>query len=45
MDESALELQNGRTTAVEVLYYGVSINIVRNMNERSLETFRALSAA
>jgi hypothetical protein len=45
MDESALELQNGRTTAVGVLHYGVSINIVRNMNERSLETFRALSAA
>jgi hypothetical protein len=45
MDESALELQNGRTTAVGVLHYGVSINIMRNMNERSLETFRALSAA
>jgi superfamily II DNA helicase RecQ len=43
MDESPLELQNGRTTAVGALHYGVSINIIRNLNERSLETFRNLS--
>ena len=42
-DESPLELQNGRTTAVGALHYGVSINIIRNLNERSLETFRDLS--
>ena len=43
MDESPLELQNGRTTAVGELHYGVSINMIRNLNERSLETFRNLS--
>jgi uncharacterized membrane protein YgcG len=42
-DESPLELQNGRTTATGVMRYGVSINIVKHLSVRSLETFRPLS--
>jgi superfamily II DNA helicase RecQ len=42
-DESPLELQNGRTTAIGTMQYGVSIDMVRHLSERSLATFRLLS--
>jgi hypothetical protein len=34
MDESALELQNRRTTAVRALHYGVLIIIIGRIKER-----------
>ena len=42
-DESPLELQAGRTTAIGTVHYGVSLDIVKHLSARSLETFRALS--
>ena len=43
--ESALELQNGRTTGIGVVHYGVPVDIVKHLSVRSLETFRPLSEA
>ena len=42
-DESPLELQAGRTTAIGTVYYSVSLDIIKYLSARSLETFRALS--
>jgi phage FluMu protein gp41 len=43
MDESLVELQNRRMTAIGALDYGVSIKIIGNLNERSVERFREVS--
>ncbi|CAA9967212.1 RecQ family helicase [Pyrenophora teres f. maculata] len=43
--ESALELQNARTTRVGVGHYGVRLDIVQHLSVRSMNTFRPLSMA
>jgi hypothetical protein len=42
-EESALELQNSRTTVMGVGYYSVRLDIVKHLSVRSVETFRPLS--
>jgi superfamily II DNA helicase RecQ len=42
-EESALELQNARTTAMGVGNYSVPIDIVKHLSVRSIEAFRPLS--
>ena len=42
-EESALELQNSRTTVIGVRYYSVQLDIVKHLSVRSIETFRPLS--
>jgi superfamily II DNA helicase RecQ len=42
-EESALELQNSRTTMMGVGNYSVRLDIVKHLSVRSMETFRPLS--
>ena len=44
-EESALELQNSRTTAMGVGNYSVPIDIVKHLSVRSIDAFRQLSVA
>jgi hypothetical protein len=41
--EDIMELQNSRTTRIEVGNYTVPINIVKHLSVRSINTFRPLS--
>ena len=42
-DDDALEMSAGRGAEVGVNYYGVSVDIVKHLSSRSIDTFRLLS--
>ena len=44
-EDSALKLQSGRGKAMRALRYGVRVDILHNLSERSIDTFRPLSHA